>query len=443
MVEANNPAYMAGVGLAISMENGKVIVQGLVSGASAAKSEKVKVGDEIVRINDLNVVELSLGEMFKQLGGPENTSMSLVLECGTNVQLKRERVFSSGVCDEVSGVGLILEESDTFNDSKRQVEKQIKIVSTIVGSPAHKSGVFSGGDILVSVDKKLVTGLSVQQVSELIVGNKGSEIVVSVFRRTPNASRKAFDVTLLRDRVALTVVQQETMPVFHKEKKKVQRSAAPAPPKPVEMAQPPLPKRPLKSAPPPTAEKKMGIWEFVLRNIAPLLVISCLVAGAVHFRRLEGAPVEISNVVMPEPELGRMYYSDITIWAEIGTNLFIPLQNGHHLSNCTFDSFPGLPKGVHISKNGDLEGVAGKASAARPYTIDLTFKGSRRKNKQTNVHKKQVIVVGVSIGVISSISHVDYVDTNIVFVQGEKVHVPAVYNKDVGPLEFTGKHTKI
>ena len=44
--------------------------------------------------------------------GHENTMVELRMEGGTRVQLRRAALFRSGTCDGVSGVGLMLEESE-------------------------------------------------------------------------------------------------------------------------------------------------------------------------------------------------------------------------------------------------------------------------------------------------------------------------------------------
>jgi hypothetical protein len=51
------------------------------------------------------------GDVIKMLLGPENTMVELTLGGGTTVQLKRAAFFRAGACDEISGVGLMLEES--------------------------------------------------------------------------------------------------------------------------------------------------------------------------------------------------------------------------------------------------------------------------------------------------------------------------------------------
>lgn len=52
---------MTGVGIALGVKDGKLVVEGLVPGASADRSERVEVGDEVVRVDATSVRALSLG----------------------------------------------------------------------------------------------------------------------------------------------------------------------------------------------------------------------------------------------------------------------------------------------------------------------------------------------------------------------------------------------
>ena len=52
------------------------------------------------------------GDVITMLLGPENTTVELTLGGGTTVQLKRATFFRAGACGDISGVGLMLEESE-------------------------------------------------------------------------------------------------------------------------------------------------------------------------------------------------------------------------------------------------------------------------------------------------------------------------------------------
>ncbi|WP_434578089.1 S41 family peptidase [Thermoanaerobacterium thermosaccharolyticum] len=75
--------------------------------------------------------------------------------------------FTESTSGTFTGVGMVVEQRD--ND--------IVVVSTVDGSPAQKAGVKSGY-IVVSVDGKDVTGMSVNDVTNLIKGEKGTKVKI-------------------------------------------------------------------------------------------------------------------------------------------------------------------------------------------------------------------------------------------------------------------------
>ena len=62
------------------------------------------------------------------------------------------------------------------------INGQVVIVSPIPGSPAEKAGVLAG-DIIVKVDDKDVTGLSLDEVVALIRGPKGTAVKITLQRK--------------------------------------------------------------------------------------------------------------------------------------------------------------------------------------------------------------------------------------------------------------------
>jgi carboxyl-terminal processing protease len=75
--------------------------------------------------------------------------------------------FTESTSGTFTGVGMVVEQRD--ND--------IVVVSTVDGSPAERAGVKSGY-IVVSVDGKDVTGMSVNDVTNLIKGEKGTKVKI-------------------------------------------------------------------------------------------------------------------------------------------------------------------------------------------------------------------------------------------------------------------------
>lgn len=108
-------------------------------------------------------------------------------------------------------------------------------------SPAYKSEKFIEGDVLTKIDNRQVEGLNVQQVSEMMIGQTGSEVLVTIRRvGTPDA----VEVALIRGGISLKMPGSESVAKMEKVimrsakvPPKTQRSAPPlnAPPKPSKM----------------------------------------------------------------------------------------------------------------------------------------------------------------------------------------------------------------
>ncbi len=73
------------------------------------------------------------------------------------------------------------------------------IVAPFDGSPADQAGVKSG-DIIIEVDGQDVTGLSLTETVELIRGEKGTEVVLTVFR--PDSS-ESLEIAIIRDEIKI------------------------------------------------------------------------------------------------------------------------------------------------------------------------------------------------------------------------------------------------
>jgi hypothetical protein len=136
-----------------------------------------------------------------------------------------------------------------------------------------------------------------------------------------------------------------------------------------------------------------------------------------------------------EPVAVEMFYAkeDHEIWAAVDERLRIPLQNAPPLKSCTFDSFPGLPNGLLIDGDAAIQGVPLAAAAMRPYTIEVVCK----KTKGIMLHTSRVEVLQVSLAIISTISQVGYVETELIYVQGKQMRISAIYDRSHGPLEFS------
>jgi C-terminal processing protease CtpA/Prc len=61
-------------------------------------------------------------------------------------------------------------------------DMKVQIIDLFQGSPAQTSGQLDVGDILVSIDGVLVSGLSSQEINSLIVGPPGTTVTLEVRR---------------------------------------------------------------------------------------------------------------------------------------------------------------------------------------------------------------------------------------------------------------------
>jgi len=61
-------------------------------------------------------------------------------------------------------------------------DMKVQIIDLFQGSPAQTSGQLDVGDVLVSIDGVLVSGLSSQEINSLIVGPPGTTVTLEVRR---------------------------------------------------------------------------------------------------------------------------------------------------------------------------------------------------------------------------------------------------------------------
>ena len=87
-------------------------------------------------------------------------------------------------------------------------EGQVVIVAPMDGSPALEAGLRSG-EVILKVDGADISGLSLQEVVQRIVGEAGTPVTLTVFDA---GSVKTFDVTLKRARIELKNVSWKALP---------------------------------------------------------------------------------------------------------------------------------------------------------------------------------------------------------------------------------------
>ncbi len=97
---------------------------------------------------------------------------------------------------EFGGLGIEVTQEDGF----------VKVVSPMDGTPADEAGV-EAGDFITHVDGESVLGLTLDDAVELMRGEVGSEIVITVVRE---AKPEPFDISIIRDTIKLTAVRTRT-----------------------------------------------------------------------------------------------------------------------------------------------------------------------------------------------------------------------------------------
>jgi carboxyl-terminal processing protease len=101
--------------------------------------------------------------------------------------------LTSQTSGELSGVGIRLTIDEKTND--------LTVVEPIKNSPAAKAGIQSGDKIL-RINGKPTALMSIEQASEAIKGDEGTEVSLQIAK--PN--QKVFDVTLVREQIELPSV---------------------------------------------------------------------------------------------------------------------------------------------------------------------------------------------------------------------------------------------
>lgn len=94
------------------------------------------------------------------------------------------------------GVGIQL----GFNEEKRLV-----VVAPLSGTPAQKAGLLAG-DQIVKIDDKDTTNITLPEAVNLIRGEKGTEITLTIFREGDTDTK---EVTLVRDTIVVRSVEVE------------------------------------------------------------------------------------------------------------------------------------------------------------------------------------------------------------------------------------------
>ena len=116
-----------------------------------------------------------------------------------SVYLKNERLeqLNEGTSGEFTGLGMEVIMEGGF----------VKVVAPIDDTPAAKAGIETG-DLIIRMDGKTTTGLSLNEATELMRGKAGSKITLTILRES---EAEPFDVVLTRAVVRLSSVKRKRL----------------------------------------------------------------------------------------------------------------------------------------------------------------------------------------------------------------------------------------
>lgn len=138
-------------------------------------------------IDDEKVIDGAINGMFDALGDPYSDYM-----------VKEEAEdFSSGLSSSFQGIGAEIQERNGF----------ITVVSPIKNSPAEKAGLLPK-DIILTVDGKSIQGFSASEAIELIRGEKGTSVKLTVKR---GDATEPITMTIVRDDIPVETVYGEML----------------------------------------------------------------------------------------------------------------------------------------------------------------------------------------------------------------------------------------
>ncbi|MFA6096369.1 MAG: S41 family peptidase [Candidatus Paceibacterota bacterium] len=83
----------------------------------------------------------------------------------------------------------------------------LTVIAPLKGSPAEKAGIIAG-DVIIKVDEKDITGLSIDEAIMLIRGEKGTKVNLTILRKDEEKSR---DIEVVRDTVVMNTVDWKMM----------------------------------------------------------------------------------------------------------------------------------------------------------------------------------------------------------------------------------------
>jgi carboxyl-terminal processing protease len=103
--------------------------------------------------------------------------------------------FNETISGEFSGVGMEVGMRNGL----------VSVIAPLPGTPAEGAGIIAG-DIIVQIDEESTEGMSIDQAVKLIRGEKGTEVVLKVYR---DGESEFLDIPIIRDTIDIPTVKSE------------------------------------------------------------------------------------------------------------------------------------------------------------------------------------------------------------------------------------------
>jgi len=141
--------------------------------------------DYVEEVDESKLIEAAINGMLTSLD-PHSSFMNA--EAYTDMRTQTRGSFG--------GLGIEVTQEDGF----------VKVVTPMDGTPADAAGV-EAGDFITHVDGESLMGLQLDDAVELMRGEVGSEIVITVVRE---GEPEPFDISIIRDTIKMTAVKGRT-----------------------------------------------------------------------------------------------------------------------------------------------------------------------------------------------------------------------------------------
>jgi len=139
-------------------------------------------GEYVEEVDSKKLIEAAINGMLTSLD-PHSSYMPADAFSDMQVQTR----------GEFGGLGIEVTQEEGF----------VKVVSPMDDTPADKAGILSG-DFITHVNGESLLGLTLDQAVDMMRGEVGSEIVITIVRE---GVADPFDVTIIRDTIKLTAVK--------------------------------------------------------------------------------------------------------------------------------------------------------------------------------------------------------------------------------------------